>query len=497
MAADGTTLLAIDVGTGSGRAALVGADGQIATLAAREYPVTVPQPGWSEQAPADWWRAVCEASREALSDAAAPPAAVAVCGQMHGPVPVDRAGRALSERVQLWNDKRPEPICAEFRERHDAMALLPRTGNLPAPSWIGFKVAWIARHQPEVYEGARAFLVPKDYVNLRLTGELATDFSEASGSYLLDVGTAAYAPELAALLGIDLERFAPVHASDAVIGEVTATAAEETGIPAGTPVVAGGGDMLVSLLGSGIVRPGIGSDITGTSNLISVFADAPLIDPAIQNLHAAGEGWIPFTILDAGGGALRWARRAFAPEAAYDAIDAAAKAAGVGAEGLLFLPYLSGERLGGAVNGRAQFFGLTERHELDHVWRAVLEGVALASRRNIAAMRAAGASFDRVVATGGGANSALWLKIKAAAYGLPIVTPRETESGLVGCAILAGCGAGLFDDPASAADALIGFSAPVEPDAAWAERYARLATIFDALHDEALGHFDALDAALK
>ncbi|MFQ5972811.1 MAG: FGGY-family carbohydrate kinase [Alphaproteobacteria bacterium] len=490
-------LLAIDVGTGSGRVALVNMEGGLECIAARGYPTRTPRPGWSEQRPADWWDAVRAGTHQVLHDTGVAPEAIAglaVCGQMHGPVPIGRDDESLLEHVQLWNDKRAEAICESFRLGEDEDALRPRTGNPVAPSWVGFKVAWIARHQPDIYERARAFLVPKDYLNLRLTGVAATDYSEASGSYVLDCESRRYDPDLAARLGVEADKFASPRSSTYVIGTVTTAAAEATGLAAGTPVVAGGGDFLVSLLGAGAARPGTGADVTGTSNLVSVFAPRPIIDGRIQNLHAADvRGWVPFGLIDAGGGALRWARRTFGPELDYAAIDEAASAAGPGAEGLLFLPYLTGERLGGASNSRAQLFGLTERHDLGHVWRAVLEGVALASRRNVEVMRGAGAAFDRIIATGGGANSALWLRIKAAAYRLPVATPREVESGLIGCAILAGCGAGLFDDTASAVEGMVSIGEPVHPDAQWAARYDELAAVFDRLREQAAEHFDRLD----
>ncbi|HET6518263.1 MAG TPA: FGGY family carbohydrate kinase, partial [Geminicoccaceae bacterium] len=468
-------LLAIDVGTGSVRAALLDARGAIVALAAREHDQHVPRFGWSEQSPADWWRGVVETVRAVLRAPEADPrriAGVAACGQMHAPVPVDAAGGVLLERVQLWNDKRPAELCARFEREHDARALLPRTANPPAPSWTAFKVAWMRDHQPEVYGRAAFFLTPKDFVNFRLTGVAATDYSEASGSYLLDARELRYDAAIADLVGVDVARFPPVHPADAVIGTVTPAAAAEKGLPAGLPVVAGGGDFLVALLGSGVVEPGVGSDVTGTSTLISVWDARPVADARVMNLHAAGDGWVPFTILDAGGDSLRWARRVFGePGTSFDAINRLAEAAPPGCEGLLFLPYLNGERVGGRPDARAQFFGVTARHGKGHFYRAVMGGVALASKRNLDLMAAAGAPIGRVVATGGGARGSLWLRIKASVYGVPITAPENTESGLLGCAALAGAGVGLFADPRDAARRLVRLAPPVEPDPALAERY--------------------------
>jgi xylulokinase len=477
-------LLAIDVGTQSVRAALVEPDGTIAASAGRPHEAAVPQPGWSEQDPAAWWAGVEATVGAALArrpGAAARIAAIGCCGQMHAPVPVDRDGRCLARAVQLWNDKRCAEQVAAFAQRPDAADLSARAANPPAPAWIGFKAAWLRDRQPATYEGAASLLTPKDFINLRLTGVAATDFSEASGSFVLDWRTRAYDAELAAALG----KLPPIHAADAVIGTVTRDAAAATGLRAGTPVVAGGGDFPVSLLGAGVAGPGVGSDITGTSNLLSLNAAAPIAAPNVMNLCGVGGGWIPFTIIDAGGDSLKWARRAFADETTqYAAISTLAAAVAPGAEGLMFLPYLSGERIGGRERIRAQFRGLSARHGKAHLFRAVMEGVCLASRRNFAALRDRAPPLRRLVATGGGANSAVWVQIKADMFGLPVAVPESTEAGLIGCAALAGVAAGLFADQDAAAAALVRFARTVEPRPEIVALYDRLAEAFDAAYRE-------------
>jgi len=490
MAHDEPCFLAIDVGTGSVRAAVVSAEGQVIRISQKPHETFSPRPGWVEQSPDAWWRSVQETVGEALSAAPGGPAqirGVCVCGQMHGPVPIDASGNVLLDRVQLWNDKRSEEICRQLRAEADEAELLGIAANPIASSWIALKVAWIRRHQAEVYDRAAAMLVPKDFINFRLTGEIATDDSEASGSFLLDHRTLAYSPRLAEKLHLDVEdveKFAPVHRSHDVIGQVTAQAAAETNLPVGTPVVAGGGDFPVSLLGSGVTRPGVGSDVTGTSTLISVYSPQPLVDERMMNLHAAGGWWIPFAILDAGGECVRWARRLIAPgDASYESINAAASGVAPGAGGLVFLPYLTGERIGGRTDRRAQFFGICADHGPEHFHRAVFEGSALASKRNIELMRSLGCDFDEIVATGGGAKSDLWLEIKAGIYNLPVRVPAEVESGVLGCAILAGCGTGTFSSPAEAADRLVKTAKRVEPRKDLVEAYAPLAETFNRLYD--------------
>jgi xylulokinase len=489
-------LLAIDVGTGSARAALVRPDGSLAALAAQEHATNVPRHGWSEQDPEDWWRGTVVSVKRVLRGSGADPAAIAgigVCGQMHGPVPIGADGSTLLDAVQLWDDKRAEDLAQAFAAAEDEPVLRQRTANPPAASWTGFKIAWIARHQPEVYARARTFLVPKDYINFRLTGAIATDHSEASGSYLLDCRSLRYDSAIAARLGVDVARLPPSGPAQRIVGTVTPAAAAATGLRAGTAVVAGCGDFIAALLGTGVVGAGAGADMTGTSNLISMQVDRPLNDPAIMNLHAAIAGWIAFTIIDSGGGALRWARTIFAhPAEDYAAIDALAAATPPGAEGLIFLPHLTGERLGSGANARAQFFGVTARHGRGHFLRAVMEGVALASRRNLGLMRAAGAGFDRIIVAGGGARSALWMQIKADAYGLPVASPHSPEGGLIGAAMLAALGTGVFSTVEEAVTGMVRLNAPVLPRPDVSEVYARTAAVFEALGQEARAHYDAV-----
>ncbi|MFO1036092.1 MAG: FGGY family carbohydrate kinase [Geminicoccaceae bacterium] len=491
-------LLAVDVGTGSVRAALVDTAGAILAFAQREHEQHTPRPDWSEQSPATWWAgaiACIRQVREAVPDADV--AAVAVCGQMHGTVPLDAEGEVLLDRVQLWNDKRAAGLCRSFAERADAASLAERAANPPAPAWIGFKLAWIKANQPDVYARTAVVLTPKDFIVQRLTGVAATDPSEASGSFLVDASTGFYDEELAASLNVDLDKMPRILASEAVVGAVTPEAAGLTGLTVDTPVVAGGGDFIVALLGSGVDRPGTGSDITGTSTLISGIAERPVHAAGVMNLCAATGGWVPFAILDAGGDAVRWARRAIAqPDATFETIEAEAAAVPPGCEGLLFLPYLNGERLGAHGNARAQFFGITARHGRGHFLRAVLEGVAFASARNLGTMAAAGASFERLVAAGGGAKSRLWLEIKASIYGVPLTVPEETESGILGCAALAGIGCGLWPDAVTATSALVRHGDPVSPQADLVDRYRRLGTVFDDLYASVGPLYDRLDAAL-
>jgi xylulokinase len=492
--------LAIDVGTGSVRAALVDRRGNIAAFDNRTHEQIVPRFGWSEQRPAEWWEGTVASVRGVLAKvpgAASRVAAVAVCGQMHGTVLLDDDGRLVRDTAPLWNDKRSQELVVAFRNAHRADEYLPITANPPAPAWPAFKLQWFQRHEPAVYRRTTTVLMPKDWINFRLTGVRAFDITEASLSFLMDARTWQWSAAMLDMLGVDGRKLPPIHRPTEILGEVTAEAARETSLLGGTPVVVSASDFPVALLGSGACRPGRGSDVTGTSSLITVIGERPVAHPEITNTATPNGLWGAFVIVDAGGDAMRWARRAFHENALdFDAIVAKAAEAPAGSDGLFFLPFLSGERLGDHPNSRAQFFGLTASHGLPHLHRAILEGVAFALRRHVGVMRAAGARLERLIASSGGAKTRLWLQIKASMFGTPVVVPVEPECGVVGCAALAAAALGEFSSPEAAADALVRFQEEIPPDPAWQRRYDAMAPIFDRLYRHSQAFYDDLDRLL-
>ena len=504
MSSSDALVLALDVGTGSARAALVDADGRVLDIASREHEQIVPAFGWSEQRPENWWRGTTEAVREVLDrvpGSRSRVAAVAACGQMHATVLVDADGELVRDTAPLWNDKRTAPQVVAYEASHDPDDYLPRTANPPTPAWPAFKLRWLAEHEPDALARTAAVLSPKDYVNFRLTGELATDRTEASCSFLMDPRTNDWSAATCGELGIDAATLPPIREPVEVLGTVTAAAAAETGLADGTPVLVGASDYAAALLGSGVCRPGVGSEMIGTSCIVTLVADAPLLDPELSNIATVEGGWGGFMLLDSGGDAMRWARRALhggtlgGGTLGYDEIVALAARAPVGADGLFFLPYLTGERLGTHRNSRAQFFGIGAAHGAEHLDRAVLEGVAFGVARHIDALeRAAGTRPERLVAAGGGARTELWLRIKASAYDLPVLVPREPECGIVGCAAMAGVATGRFADARAASDALVAHEREVLPEPAWVERYARMRPTFDRLYARSQAMYDELDA---
>jgi len=450
-------ILALDIGTQSIRAAVVRPDGRILGIGQVKHEVDSPQTNWAQQRPDSWWRDMCKASREVLGETDTAPdsiAAIATCGQMHGPVGVDDKGDVTTPWVQLWCDKRCSVQCESVRENHDEPELAKIAGSSVNPAWTGLKVRWIKDNDREAYDKTRFFLVPKDFINFRLTGVASGDPSEASGSFLWDCRADGYSNVLAEAVGVDLGKFAPAKASHEVIGHVTVEAAEQTGLLSGTPVVAGGGDFPVSMLGFGIVGEGITADVTGTSTLLASHSSKPLLHPGIQNLRHVVAGWIPFTLLDCGGLSMKWCRdmvSSLGEEISYERLIDMAKEVAAGSEGLLFYPYMLGERRRENTAGKGGFFGITLKHTGRHFVRAVMEGVALGMGRDVGLFKSLGLEVSEIFCVGGGSRNELWNQIKADVLQMPLALSSEPEAGLKGAALLGAAGVGLIDDLAGEA----------------------------------------------
>ena len=490
--------LCLDVGTGSARAALIDLRGQMLALASRDYEQIVPAFGWSEQRPTDWWQGVSESIRTVLDKVAGASERIGLivaCGQMHATVLLDATGQLTRDTAPLWNDKRTVPLVQQFERENDPADYLPRTGNPPTPAWPAFKLQWLRDHDAEAYRRAAVVFMPKDYVNFRLTGEVATDRTEAACSFLMNPATGDWSAQTCEQLGLSLEKLAPIRNPLDILGHVTAAAAHQTGLRQGTPVLVGGADYAVALLGSGVCRRGMGSEMIGTSCIVTLVSGAPLLNPEISNVGTVEGDWGAFMLLESGGDAVRWARRALHGRSVDYAqqMDLAATAP-AGSGGVLFMPYLAGERFGQHRNARAQFFGIgaaSDRADLD---RAVLEGVAFAVKRHIGILEtAAGTRFERIVASGGGARTELWLRIKASAYGIPILVPKEAECGLIGCAAMSGAVLGRHATIQDAAAALVAYQGEIEPDPRWLDLYARTQPVFEKLYQQSQALYDDLD----
>ena len=479
-----TLLMGIDIGTQSTRAVLLTLDGVVVASAGRQQEMATPQAGWAEQDPDMWWSNAITCIQAVMVSAGATAdevLAVGVGGQMHGTVPLDAAGNVLSHRVQLWCDKRSAAIVDEFKRLPFAERSYRQTGSPPVANWIGFKIQWLKENAPDLYAQTWKFVVPKDYINFRLTGEAVIDYSEASGSFLMDAATRRWSAELIDQLGLDRDKLPEIRRSAEVIGHVTAAAATLTGLASGTPVVAGGGDMLCMLLAAGLFEPGAASDITGTSSIFSVFTQSPVFDPRLMNLHHVTEGWVPFGITDTGGVSLKWFKDNYCQHeiaeagtlgiSVYDLLNERAAQVPPGSEGLIFFPYLLGERTLGTPYARAVFFGLTPRHNVAAMVRAIMEGVTLELRQTLEIVEQAGHPVHVIYHSGGGAYSDLWSQIKADIYQKPVVTFENTEGGILGAAILAGTGAGVYANETEGARRCLRPHQTFVPNVALAERY--------------------------
>lgn len=488
--------LAIDVGTGGLRSALVDRDGHILAFASKEHEQIVPQFGWSEQSPSEWWAGTIETIRQVLDKVENAPdrvAAICTCGQMHGTVLIDDDGRLTRDTAPLWNDKRTAPQVADFAARVPWQETLPITANMPATAWPAFKLAWIADNDPKAMARSSTVLMPKDWINFCLTGARAQDVTEASLSFLMDWRTQGWSDQMCALTGVDRSLLPPLRRPEEVLAPLLPEVARDLNLSAGIPVLVGAGDYPMALIGSGVVRAGMGSDVTGTSTIITLLHDAAVIDPQISNVLAANGVWGAMTLLDAGGDAVRWARRAFHENSrSYADVAADAERAAVGADALFFLPYLSGERF--QPHSRAQFFGLTAAHGLPELHRAVLEGVAFSVRQTLDKLQGGHGRPDRIVAASGGAKNALWLRIKASMYDVPYLVPEELECGVIGAAMLMASATGEAPSIVAAAERMVRFTNEVLPDPAWTEVYDRMMPVYSRLYDSAQAIYADLGA---
>jgi xylulokinase len=470
-----TVLVGLDVGTTGLKALALGPSGEVVARSEREHRLTIPRPGWAEQDPEDWRRGAEEALQSLAVDEVA---GIGLTGQMHGLVALDADERVLRPAI-LWNDQRTAAECREIEERIGLARLLELTGNRALPGFTAPKLLWLRENEPETFERIAHVLLPKDYVRLALTGERATDVADASGTLLFDVPARRWSEEALAALDLPAAWLPPALESPARSGETRAE----------VPVAAGAGDQAAGALGVGVTAPGPVSVVLGTSGVVFATLPEPVADPegrAHVFCHAVPGAWHAMGVMLSAAGALRWFRDVFAPGETYDRLVAEAERWPPGSEGLLFQPYLAGERTPHADPlARGAFVGLSRRHDRGALVRAVLEGVAYGLRDSFELLSSLGCRLDVGRASGGGARSALWLRIVASVLGMPLERTAVEEGAAYGAALLGGVAGGVFNDVHEAVAACVRVRDTIEPDPAWeqvySEGYERYRSLYPAL----------------
>ncbi len=464
-----TVLVGLDVGTTGAKAVLIDPGGRVRATVTTEYPLLTPRAGWTEQDPADWWMGSVASIRGVLDQAAmrgTDVAAIGLTGQMHGLVALDGSGGVLRPAI-LWNDQRTAEESAWITGHVGAERVIELTANPILTGFTAPKIIWMRRHESERYARLRHILLPKDYIRYKLTGEMATDVADASGTALFDVRNRAWSTEMLSRLDIPSSWLPLVAESIEEMGTVTKEAGEATGLRPGTLVVAGAGDQAAQAVGTGVVEPGLVSATIGTSGVVFAHTDQPEVD-ALGRLHtfchAVPGRWHVMGVMLSAGGSLRWLRDILRGDS-YSQMTAEAAAAPPGAEGLVFLPYLTGERTPHAdPHARGAFVGLTIRHGRGHLIRAVMEGVAFGLRDALEIIRGRGIPVTQVRVSGGGARSGLWRQILADTFAVDVVTVSATEGAAYGAALLAGVGAGIYPSVESACHATISTTEHVSSD---------------------------------
>jgi xylulokinase len=477
-------LLGIDVSTTGAKALLIDRDGGVVSSATTPLSLSTPHPLWSEQDPREWWTATTNSIKQALASAnvsGKDVIAIGLTGQMHGLVLLDDRGEVLRPAI-LWNDQRCGAECDEIRARVSRAELVRITGNDALTGFTAPKILWVETHEPEVYRRARHVLLPKDYIRYKLTGTLAMDKADGSGTMLFDLRERTWSSQILDALNISPDWLPQTFEGHETTGEVTREAAALTGLRAGTPVVAGGGDQAAGAVGTGVVRPGTMAVTLGTSGVVFAATESALIEPEGRLhafCHAVAGRWHLMGVMLSAAGSLQWYRDKLACERSFaDLVD---EAAGVpaGSEGLLFLPYLSGERTPHPDPlARGAWVGLTMRHGQPHLTRSILEGVAFGIKDMFCLMRDAGlGEIAEVRVSGGGAKSLLWRQILADVLDAELVTVNTTEGAAYGAALLAGVGAGVWNDVDAACAQTISTRDRVTPN-------KETSAIYESLYDQ-------------
>jgi xylulokinase len=499
-------LLGIDIGTSGTKTLICDEDGKVLATAMAEHPISSPKPGWSEQNPQDWWTAACAATKAVMKKAklkATDISGIGLSGQMHGSVFLGDGDKPLRSAL-LWNDQRTAEQCAEIeskaggRERLIELVANPALTGFTAP-----KILWVRQKEPKVYAKTKHILLPKDYIRYRMTGEYATEVSDASGTLLLNVAQRKWSDELLEILNIDRSLMPSIHESYEVTGTLIKSAGQALGLSPGIPVVGGGGDQASGAVGNGIVQQGIVSATLGTSGVVFAHSDAPTRDPRgrVHTMcHAVPGKWCVFGCMLSAGGSFQWFRNQLGQTEVeqakkkkvdpYELLIADAERAPGGSEGLFFLPYLTGERCPYPdPNARGAWIGLTSRSTRDMMIRAVLEGVTFGMRDALEIMTEMNIPITQVRASGGGARSDFWRQLQADIYNQPIVLTNASEGPAYGVALLAGVGTGVWKTVEEACRVSIKQTKKITPNKKNAAFYDRYYGVYHKLYGDLQDRF--------
>jgi len=492
-------LLGIDIGTSGTKTVLFDEKGNTIASATEEYPLYQPNVGWAEQDPEDWWNATCVTIKAVISKSGVSPQdikGVGLSGQMHGAVLLDSENRVLRKAI-IWCDQRSAAECDEITSKIGKERLIEITANPALTGFTASKILWVRNHEPEIYEKVRKILLPKDYVRFRLTGEFATEVSDASGMQLMNIPERSWSSEVLEKLEIDKSFLADLYESQEVSGKVSRQAAELTGLAEGTPVVGGAGDQAAGAVGNGIVRPGVISSTIGTSGVVFAYSEKVSIDPKGRVhtfCHAIPDTWHIMGVTQGAGLSLKWFRDNFCYEEKrvaelmdidpYVLMDKEAEQVDAGCNGLIYLPYMMGERTPHLdPDARGVFFGLSAKHGKQDMLRAIMEGVTYSLRDCLEIIKEMNVPVTEVRASGGGGKSKLWRQMQADVFNADIATINSSEGPALGVALLAGVGTGVYDSVAQACEAAIEVKSIQKSNSDMYEKYNKFYKIYRQLYN--------------
>ena len=501
-------LIGVDLGTSGTKTVLFAEDGSVVASCTIEYPLYQPQNGWAEQDPLDWWNAVCGTTKAVIAKAgisASEIKGVGLSGQMHGLVMLDKSGNVLRKSI-IWCDQRTAKECDEITQKVGAENLIKITANPALTGFTASKIMWVKNNEPEIYEKCAHILLPKDFIRYKLTGEFATEVSDASGMQLLDVPNRKWSEQVLDALQIDKALLGKVYESPEITGKITKAASDLSGLAEGTVVVGGAGDNAAAAVGTGTVLDGKAFTTIGTSGVVFAHTSKLSIDPKgrVHTFCCAVPGaWHVMGVTQGAGLSLKWFRDNFCHEEMiaaagmkkdpYFLMDKQAEEIPIGSDRLLYLPYLMGERTPHLdPNCRGVFFGLSAMHTRQHLLRAVMEGVTFSQRDSVEVLREMGVSINEMLACGGGGSSALWRQMLADVYGCPVKTVVSKEGPALGVAILAGAGTGVYSSVQDGCAAVIKTNPPQNPISQNSAEYEKFYNVYRALYPALKNNFSEL-----